>query len=167
MLASGKKKRKNNEGEMSFLQHLEELRWHIIRSIAAIVIFMVIAFLFKNLIFDTIILAPKDPDFFTNRLLCKLGQIVNIDALCINTKPVNLISIKMSGQITTHIVVALVAGVILAFPYVLWEFWKFFKPLFIKTNKSTPGELYQLLHFFSLSVYFSAILHLPRFQFIS
>lgn len=127
-MAEQKKKRKSGEGEMSFLEHLEELRWHIIRSVVAIVALMIVAFVFKNIIFDKIILAPKEPAFLTNRLLCQLGQLVHIDALCINTKPVNLISIKMAGQITTHITVALVAGLILAFPYILWEFWQFFKP---------------------------------------
>lgn len=127
-MAEQKKKRKSGEGEMSFLEHLEEHRWHIIRSVVAIVVLMIVAFVFKNIIFDKIILAPKEPAFLTNRLLCQLGQLVHIDALCINTKPVNLISIKMAGQITTHITVALVAGLILAFPYILWEFWQFFKP---------------------------------------
>lgn len=113
---------------MSFLEHLEELRWHIIRSVIAIFVLMIIAFLFKNLIFDKIILAPKNPDFFTNRMLCKVGQAVKVPALCINTRPFNIINIKMAGQLTTHITVALVSGLILAFPYVLWEFWQFFKP---------------------------------------
>jgi sec-independent protein translocase protein TatC len=122
------KKGKNGEKEMSFLQHLEELRWHIIRSILAVVFFMIIAFIFKNILFKTIILGPKDPGFITNRLLCELGEYLNTTALCINTKPLNLISIKMSGQITTHITVAMVAGLILAFPVILWEFWQFFKP---------------------------------------
>jgi len=95
---------------------------------------MIIAFVFKNIIFDKIILAPKNPDFFTNRILCRLGHFLNTEALCINTKPLNLISIKMSGQITTHITVALVAGLILAVPYILWEFWQFFKPA-LHTNE--------------------------------
>jgi sec-independent protein translocase protein TatC len=72
--------------------------------------------MFKNVIFDKIILAPRSPEFFTNRVLCRLGEIVHINALCINTDPALLISIKMAGQITTHITVALVAGLILAFP---------------------------------------------------
>jgi sec-independent protein translocase protein TatC len=116
------KKGNKGDGEMSFLEHLEELRWHIIRSIIAIVVFMILAFLFKNFIFDHVILAPKNPDFFTNRMLARFFDI------SINTKQLNLISIKMSGQITTHIIVSLVAGLILAFPFVIWEFWKFFKP---------------------------------------
>jgi sec-independent protein translocase protein TatC len=129
------KKGKDGEKEMSFLQHLEELRWHIIRSILAIVFFMIIAFIFKNVLFNTIILGPKSPNFITNRLLCELGGYLNTPALCINTKPLNLISIKMSGQITTHITAAMVAGLILAFPVILWEFWQFFKPA-LKPNEA-------------------------------
>jgi sec-independent protein translocase protein TatC len=130
---------KNGAGEMSFLEHLEELRWHIIRSILAIVILMIVAFIFKNFIFDKVILAPKDPDFFTNRILCQLGEFLKAkfmktNILCINTKPLNLINIKMAGQLTTHITVAMVTGVIFAFPVILWEFWKFFKPA-LHTNE--------------------------------
>ena len=135
------KKGQKSDGEMSFLEHLEELRWHIIRSIIAIVVFMIVAFILKNFIFDTVILAPKDPDFFTNRLLCQLGHSkifghqLNISSLCINSEPVNLINIKMAGQITTHIVVSLVAGLIMAFPVIIYEFWKFFKPA-LHTNEA-------------------------------
>jgi sec-independent protein translocase protein TatC len=127
-MAETKKKRRNTEGEMSFLEHLEELRWHIIRSILAILVLMIVAFIFKNLIFDHVILAPRRSTFFTNRLLCHLGDLLHTPALCINSHPFNLINIKMSGQLTTHITVAMVTGVILAFPYILWEFWKFLRP---------------------------------------
>ncbi len=120
---------------MSFLEHLEELRWHIIRSILAIIILMIVAFVFKNIIFDVVILAPKSPEFFTNRMLCQLGELLNTTLLCINTRPLDLINIKMSGQLTTHIAVSLVAGLILAFPVVIWEFWKFFKPA-LHTNEA-------------------------------
>jgi sec-independent protein translocase protein TatC len=129
------KKEKKGEKEMSFLQHLEELRWHIIRSILAIVVMFIVAFIFKNFIFTNLILAPRTPGFFTNRILCNLGDFLNssfnsqkFTALCINSKPFNLINIQMSGQLSTHIAVSLVVGLILAFPLVVWEFWKFFKP---------------------------------------
>jgi sec-independent protein translocase protein TatC len=128
------KKGKKGEKEMSFLEHLEELRWHIIRSISSVLIFMVVAFMFKDLIFDKIILAPKDPMFFTNRILCELGGLLNTDLLCINRTPFQLINIKMSGQLTTHISVSIIAGLIISFPYILWEFWKFFKPA-LHTNE--------------------------------
>jgi len=123
------KKGNKVDGEMSFLEHLEELRWHLIRSFLAIIVFMILAFIFKNFIFDTVILAPKEGDFFTARMLDRFFGIT------INNKPLNLISIKMSGQITTHIIVSLVAGLILAFPFVIWEFWKFFKPA-LHTNEA-------------------------------
>lgn len=145
-MALGSKKSKKGDGEMSFLEHLEELRWHIIRSILAIVILMVVAFLFKNVIFDYIILAPKRPDFITARLLCQLGQWVydnwhfgQPDMLCINRQQWELINIKMAGQLTTHITVAMVAGVILAFPVVINEFWRFFKPA-LKQNEARAAS---------------------------
>ncbi|MCA1742245.1 MAG: twin-arginine translocase subunit TatC, partial [Bacteroidales bacterium] len=109
-MATGRKKNKDTDGDMTFLQHLEELRWHIIRAILAIVAGAIVAFMFKNFIFDTVILAPNNPDFITNRLLCRLADAVNAPALCINQNPVELISIKMSGQFTTHINISLVAG---------------------------------------------------------
>ena len=136
MALKGKKGGKG-DGEMSFLEHLEELRWHIIHSLLAVVILMIVAFCFKNVLFNVIVLAPKNPTFITNRLLCEFGHYLvqhlnlfqkNPDILCINTKPVNLISIKMAGQLTTHITVAMVAGLILAFPVIIREFWLFFKP---------------------------------------
>ncbi len=155
-------KGKKGEKEMSFLEHLEELRWHIIRSILAVVILMIVAFLFKNIIFDSVILAPKSPDFITARLLCRLGEYLNTTALCINTQQLNLISIKMSGQLTTHITVSLVAGLILAFPVILWEFWQFFKPA-LKENESryAKGAVFASSMLFFLGVAFGYFLLAP------
>ena len=155
-------KKKNGEKEMSFLQHLEELRWHIIRSILAITFFMIIAFIFKTFVFGTIILGPKSPDFITNRLLCQLGEYLNTTALCINTKQLNLISIKMSGQITTHITVAMITGLILAFPVILWEFWQFFKPA-LKPNESryAKGAVFAASGLFFVGVLFGYFLLAP------
>lgn len=114
--------------EMTFLQHLEELRWHLIRSAISIIVFATLAFIFKDIIFDKIILAPKNPEFITNRLLCKFGNWMDIPALCINLVPFQLININLTGQFTTHINISIVAGIILAFPYVFWEIWRFIKP---------------------------------------
>jgi len=141
-MAFGKRKRGSNEGEMTFLQHLEELRWHIIRSVVAVAVGAVVAFILKDFIFNQVILAPKNPDFITNRLLCRLADIVNAPVLCINQQPLNLISIKMSGQFTTHINISLIAGLVLAFPYVFWEFWSFFRPaLYEKERKYARGAV--------------------------
>jgi sec-independent protein translocase protein TatC len=155
-------KGKKEEKEMSFLQHLEELRWHIIRSVLAIVFFMIIAFIFKNFIFGKIILGPKNPEFITNRLLCQLGELLKTTALCINTKPLNLINIKMSGQLTTHITVAMVSGLILAFPVILWEFWQFFKPA-LKENeaKYAKGAVFAASMLFFTGVLFGFFMLAP------
>ena len=157
------KKEKKDEKEMSFLQHLEELRWHIIRSVLAILIFTIIAFLFKNFIFDSIILAPKNPGFFTNHILCQLGETVfNTKSLCINTRPFNLINIKMSGQLTTHIAVSMISGVILAFPYIIWEFWKFFRPaLYSKEKQYTKGAVLAATLLFFTGVVFGYYMIVP------
>ncbi|MCX6261403.1 MAG: twin-arginine translocase subunit TatC [Bacteroidia bacterium] len=168
-MASSKKNGKNNEGEMSFLEHLEELRWHIIRSLIAIVVMMIVAFIFKNVLFDKVVLAPKDPDFISNRMFCEFGHYIarifnfkNPDVMCINTKTLNLISIKMAGQITTHIVVALVAGLILAFPFVIREFWMFFKPaLHSNEAKHARGAVLASSLLFFIGVLFGYFLLAP------
>jgi sec-independent protein translocase protein TatC len=156
------KGKKKGEKEMSFLEHLEELRWHLIRSVLAVVILMIVAFLFKNIIFDKIILAPQNSQFITNRLFCQLGEYFNTDALCINTKKLNLINIKMSGQLTTHITVSLIAGLILAFPVILWEFWQFFKPA-LKPNEAryAQGAVFAASMLFFIGVCFGFFILAP------
>lgn len=168
-MATEKKKGKTREGEMSFLEHLEELRWHIIRSLIAIVVMMIIAFVFKDVLFNKIVLAPKNATFISNRLFCDFGHYLaevlnfkNPDILCINTKPLNLISIKMAGQITTHIVVALVAGLIVAFPFVIREFWLFFKPaLHSNEAKHARGAVLASSMLFFIGVLFGYFLLAP------
>ncbi len=133
---------KSKLGEMSFLEHLEELRWHLIRSILAVIVAAILAFIFKNIIFDYIILAPKSPDFFTNRVLCNLGKFLGNLNLCINSVPLDIISVKLSGQFTIHITVSLIAGLIIAFPYIFYQFWSFISPaLHSKERKHARGAV--------------------------
>ncbi len=157
-----KKKEGAEEHEMTFLEHLEELRWHLIRIFIAVVSGAVIAFMFKNVIFDNIILAPNNPGFITNRLLCQFSEIVNVPALCINQIPIELISIKMSGQFTTHINISIVAGLIIAFPYIFWEFWSFFKPaLYEKERKYARGAVFSASLLFMLGISFGYFVIIP------
>jgi len=154
-MIGSKKKNGEGEGEMTFLQHLEELRWHIIRSVIAVVVGAIAAFMLKDFIFDKIILAPKSPGFITNRLLCQLADLVNAPLLCINQNPLKLISIKMSGQFTTHITISLIAGVIMAFPYIFWEFWSFFRPaLYEKERKHARGAVLAASSLFIIGILF-------------
>jgi sec-independent protein translocase protein TatC len=162
-MAFGKKKGgKKGEQEMSFLEHLEELRWHIIRAVIAIVTMTITAFIFKKTIFDHIIFAPRNPDFFTNRIFCQISHYFNTDVLCINTKPFQLISIQMSGQLTTHVAVAMVSGVILAFPFVIWEFWRFFRPaLHSKEKHYARGAVFATSLLFFIGVIFGYYMIVP------
>lgn len=115
--------------EMTFLEHLEELRWTIVRCAIAIGVMMVAAFVAKDLLFDRVILAPKEASFITYRAFCKLGHQLGMgDALCLKGLDLQLQNINISGQFSTHLMVSLVAGIIAAFPYVLWEIWRFIAP---------------------------------------
>ena len=161
---STKKKRSKRsfQAEMSFLDHLEELRWHIIRSALAIFIFAIVAFIMKDFIFDTVILRPRMPDFWTNRMLAKLGDLVGSDSLKINQTPLHLISIKIAGQFSTHIWVSIIAGFILASPVVFFEFWRFIKPaLYEKEQKIATGAVFYTSFLFMLGVLFGYYLIVP------
>ncbi|HEY5690475.1 MAG TPA: twin-arginine translocase subunit TatC [Cyclobacteriaceae bacterium] len=119
----------SEEKEMSFLDHLEELRWHIVRAISAIFIFMIVAFLFGPWIFENIVFAPSRIDFITFQYLCKVGHALNmVESLCVEIIPFKVQSRFMTGQFTMHLTASFVLGFILAFPYVFWEIWRFVTP---------------------------------------
>jgi len=158
-------KKQNNlkqEIEMSFWDHLDELRMHIFRSLAAILILAIVAFLNKRIIFDYIILAPKDMDFITNRLLCQLGEILSINALCIGRLNLSIQNINMSGQFMTHLYVSLIAGLIVAAPYIIWELWRFIMPaLKQKEKKYSKGAVAVSSLLFLSGVLFAYFLIVP------
>lgn len=113
--------------EMSFLDHLEELRWHIIRSLIAITIGTVLAFVGRKWVV-AIIMAPAQLDFWTYRMMCSLSKHMGTEVLCIESLNFSLINRRIMGQFTQHLSISVVVGVILAFPYALFEAWRFFKP---------------------------------------
>ena len=152
----------NQQTEMTFLDHLEVLRWHLIRSIVAVILFAIVAFVFHKFIFDVIILAPKEPAFWTNQQLCAFGEFMGMPALCINSIPFKVINISMAGQFSTHIMVSLVLGIIISFPYCFWEFWRFVKPaLYDKEQKSSRGAIFYTSLLFTLGVLFGYFLIVP------
>ena len=142
-------------GEMSFLDHLEELRWHLIRSLAAIAVFMVGAFMAKDFLFGTLILGPSRTDFISYRILCQLAERLNTPELCIDKLAFTIQSRTMTGQFTTHITVSFITGLILAFPYVFWEIWRFIKPGLYETEQTvTRGAVAFVSFLFFLGVLF-------------
>lgn len=110
------------EKEMSFINHLEELRWHIIRSLGAVLIFSIIAFLSKQIVFGIILLGPSKADFWTYRFLCDIGQTINVSTFCITELPFIIQSRQMAGQFMMHLSSSFIIGVICTFPYAFWEF---------------------------------------------
>ena len=146
---------KTKESEMSFLDHLEVMRWHLLRSILAVVIMALVAFVFKEIVFDKIILAPKEPHFPTNRWLCQLGEILGLERICINQNPFSLQTVKMAEQFSMHIIVSMVAGVVVAFPYVFFEIWRFIIPaLYDKEKQTASGAVFFTSLLFILGVAF-------------
>ncbi|MBT3382828.1 MAG: twin-arginine translocase subunit TatC [Prolixibacteraceae bacterium] len=157
-----KKTKKTKQGEMSFLEHLEEFRWHIVRSAMAIFAFAIVAFIMKDFIFDTVILNPRTPDFWTNRMFAKLGDLVGSEALKINQEPLELISIKIAGQFSMHIWTSIIAGFLLASPVVFYEFWRFVKPaLYDKEKKHASGAVFYTSALFMMGVLFGYYLIVP------
>lgn len=148
-------KEENPEAEMSFMQHLEALRWHLVRSVVVVIALAITAFFYRDFIFDTLLLAPKQADFWTYRMLCALGHKLGMgDALCIGEAPFDLINTELSGQFTMHMWVSFIAGLVAAAPYVLWEIWSFVKPaLREKERKYTKGVV-----FFTTSLFFTGVL---------
>lgn len=131
-----KKKLVEPEKDMSFLDHVEELRWHLVRSSAAIFLFGIIAFLMKDFIFNKIIFAPKDPNFITYRVFCSASRFFGTEGLCIDELPFTFQSLEMGEQFSVHIWISITLGFILAFPFIIWEVWKFISPgLYEKERK--------------------------------
>jgi sec-independent protein translocase protein TatC len=157
-----KRKKKTPQAEMSFLEHLEELRWHIIRSVVLIAVFAVVAFIMKDFIFNEIIFKPKMPEFWSNRMMAKLGEYVGSDALKINQNPLKLVSLKMADQFMLHFMVAIVLGLILAAPFIFFEIWRFIKPaLYDKEKKHASGAVFFTSLLFMIGILFGYFIIVP------
>jgi sec-independent protein translocase protein TatC len=126
---------KKKHKEMSFLSHLEELRWLLVRSTAVILVLAIVAFFFSDFIFDTIIFGPKDPNFVTYQFFCQISQQFGYDSLCMTEMPFIIQNVSMGGQVSVLIWVCITAGFILGFPFVLWELWKFISPALYDNEK--------------------------------
>ncbi|MEM0518376.1 twin-arginine translocase subunit TatC [Aequorivita flava] len=150
------------EKEMSFLDHLEELRWHLIRSTAAVMILAVLAFIFKDFVFNTLIFGPKQPDFPTYRMFCNISQALGLDTFCFQEMPFRIQSRTMAGQFSAHMWTSIYAGIIVAFPYILYEFWKFISPgLKEKERKTSRGFIFIASLLFFIGVLFGYYLITP------
>lgn len=115
--------------EMTFFEHVDELRKYLLRAVAGVAIFAVLALIFPNIVFDKIIFGPTHLDFWTYRKLCELSYAVNNnDALCLKSINYILFSPSVTAQFTQYFMVSIIAGAVVAFPWILFQFWLFIKP---------------------------------------
>ncbi|MFC7525027.1 twin-arginine translocase subunit TatC [Parapedobacter sp. GCM10030251] len=157
-----KNKGKNLEAEMSFFDHLEVLRWHLIRSAIAIAVFMVVAFSFYDFIFDDIIMGPKSPDFLTYRVMCQIAEWLNTPDFCVTEVPGTIINTQMAGQFILQINSSLIIAILLGFPYLLYEVWLFVKPALTDVErKSSSGFVFYASMLFLLGVLFGYFVVVP------
>lgn len=147
---------KNTSNEMSFLDHLEDLRWHLIRSTLAIVIAGIGAFMASRFIFDVIIFGPKKMSFPTYKYLCKMSQVLKLDStFCADSFPFTIQNRTMGGQFSADIWTAIYAGMIIAFPYIIYQLWSFISPgLHPNERKHSKGFIFVTSFLFFLGVLF-------------
>ncbi len=155
---------------MGFVDHLEALRWHVVRSLLAVMVVAVIIFINIDWIFDTIIFGPMRKDFISYTGLCNLSHKLHMgDALCMPPPNVQMQVTSFGSQFMTSISVSFVGGFIVAFPYIFWEIWRFVKPaLSPKEVRNTKGAIVFVTFFFLCGISFGYFLLAPfTFSFLS
>ncbi len=169
-MALFKRNEDSSKPEMTFIDHLEELRVHIIRSVLAVLIMAIVIFVYRNWIFENIIVGPIKADFLSYRYLCQFSHWAHLgDALCMPPVKVTMQSTTFGGQFLSSITMAFVGGIICAFPFIFWEFWRFVKPaLKEKEVKNTRFIIFWVSFFFFTGAAFGYFLLGPfTFNFLA
>ena len=162
LISKAKEKGNTIEGEMSFFQHLEALRWHVIRAALAVLIFAIVAFVYYDSIFDSIIMGPTHTDFWTYRMMCNMGEFLQskstyfqAKSFCVGKINVNLINTDIAGQFNLQLNSSIMIGLIAGIPYLLFEVWRFIRPaLHEKERKAASGFVFYTSFLFFLGVLF-------------
>jgi sec-independent protein translocase protein TatC len=157
------RRNKDTKAEMSFIDHLEDLRWHVIRSVIAILIGAIVVFIYSDFVVDQVLFAPTRSDFISARWLCSLGRKIGIgDTLCFPEVKAKFLENTMTGQFIASFTLAFIGGFIIAFPYIFWEFWKFVRPaLSQKELKKTRGVIFWVSLLFFMGVAFGYFILTP------
>jgi sec-independent protein translocase protein TatC len=147
---------------MTFWDHLTELRKRLIRVVLAWLVMTVVAFVNSRFIFDTILLAPKDTNFITYKWLCRLGEILHVDSLCLPPMSLSIVNLNLSGQFMTDMTVSMFAGLILAFPIIIFQLWQFVMPaLYVTERRYARQAVFIMSLLFIIGVLFSYYLMVP------
>ncbi len=153
---------KKKEENTSFWGHVDLLRTYLIRSFLAIFVLSVLAFFYKDFIFDIIIMSPSDTHFITYRALCKLGMLIHFDGLCFSPFTLNLMNIELAGQFRYHLLISVISGIVVAFPFIAWQLWLFVKPaLNSKELKQARGMVSYISGLFLTGILFGYYVVVP------
>jgi sec-independent protein translocase protein TatC len=158
------------DGEMTFVDHLEALRWHLMRSVIVWLLATILIFIFRDWIYDFIILAPANKDFVTYGSLCKLGNWLHLgNSLCMPPVVIDFQVNTVNGTFSSALSIAFVGGIIVAFPYIFWELWRFIKPaLSPKEIKYSQGSIFFVSICFFIGAAFGYYLLAPfTFNFLA
>lgn len=149
--------------EMTFLEHLEELRWHIIRSLAVIISIGIVLYIFRGWLFDTVIFGPTHPEFISYVLICNLSESIGLgEQMCLTPPDFQKLAIGFAEPFIIAIKTSFMAGFIASFPYVFWEFWRFISPgLYEKERKATRGVVFICSFLFLAGVFFGYFIIAP------
>lgn len=158
-----RKNNATNQADMPFLQHLEELRWHLVRSAAVIVALAIAAFCFNDFVFDTIIFGPLRQDFISYRAFCRIGRMLGAgDAMCLTVRTAHLQTLGAAEQFFNHMWISFLCGLIVGFPFLLWELWKFVRPA-LKDKELAPARTFIVISsaLFLIGICFGYLLLFP------
>jgi len=158
-----RKKEDSEKAEMSFVDHLEVLRGHLFRSVIAILVGAVVIGINNNFFIKKVLLGPTQPDFPTYSFFCKIGRYLNLErALCMKGLGIRMQSTTVAGQFSTWFSVVLIGGLIIAFPYIFWEFWKFVRPALSRRElERTRGVIFWVSFLFFTGVFFGFFIIAP------
>jgi len=159
---NNKVKDEDPEKEMTFWDHLTELRKRLIRMVLAWLVMTVVAFINSRFIFVKILLAPKDTSFITYKWLCRLGELIHVDTLCLPPMSLSIINLNLSGQFMTDMTVSMFAGLILAFPIIIFQLCQFVMPaLYVKERKYARQAVFVMSLLFVIGILFSYYFMVP------
>lgn len=151
------------QAEMSFVDHLEILRGHILRSVLAIIGGAIIVGIFSDFVIKKLLLGPTRSDFPTYGIICRIGKSLNLgEALCMKGLGIKMQSTSVAGQFSTWFSVVLIGGIIVSFPYIFWEFWRFIRPALTKKElNNTRGVIFWVSLLFFTGVAFGFFVIAP------
>lgn len=163
-------KKTTEQAEMGFFDHIEELRWHILRSLLVWFVAAIVIFVFIDWVYDHIILGPANENFVTYGALCQFGKWLHIgDSFCMPPVKINFQVTEVNGTFTSAINIAIIGGIIVAFPYMIWELWRFIKPALTSKERSyASGSIFYVSLCFFTGVLFGYYLLAPfTFNFLA